>query len=129
MKHFAIILGALIFMGAGCAASVSKEAQKDSAAVRTPAAVKAQTIEMTANGFNPSQITIPVGGTVRFVNNDETERWPASGFHPTHQLCPGFDSLKPMAPGESYEFTFKEAKTCPMHDHLNPSLRGSIKVE
>lgn len=128
MKKTVLILGSLILMGAGCATSVTKETQKEPTA-KAPVEAKAQRIEMTANGFNPAQITVPVGTTVKFVNNDETERWPASGVHPTHQLCPGFDSLKPMAPGESYEFTFKEAKICPMHDHLNPVLKGVIKVE
>lgn len=116
-------------MGAGCAAPVSQEARKETPKNSASVESQVQIIEMTASGFSPSQITIPVGKTVKFINNDETERWPASGVHPTHQLCPGFDSLKPIAPGESYTFTFKEAKTCPMHDHLNPSLRGSIIVK
>lgn len=86
-------------------------------------------IEITAKGFSPSSITIPRGASVRFINKDANQHWPASGVHPVHQVCPGFDALRPLSPGESYSFSFIETKTCPMHDHLNPSLRGSIVVE
>lgn len=88
-----------------------------------------QTIVMTSQGFSPSSLTIAVGTTVQFVNKDpDAPHWPASGVHPTHQICPGFDSLRPIEPEGSYRFTFTEAKTCPMHDHLNPSLRGTVVV-
>ena len=86
-------------------------------------------VEMNASGFSPPAFTIKAWDTVKFVNKDARDRWPASGMHPTHQLCPGFDSLKPMKTGEEYSFTFTEKKECPMHDHLIPSLRGKITVE
>lgn len=83
---------------------------------------------MDANGFTPSALSIRVGDTVVFKNDDTRTRWPASGVHPTHLLCPGFDALAPMANGAMYSRTFTEAKDCPMHDHLIPSLRGKITV-
>jgi len=86
-------------------------------------------VEITAAGFAPATLKIKIGTTVRFVNRDENPHWPASDVHPTHQICPGFDALKGLVKGESYSFTFKEAKKCPMHDHLNPSLKGEIIVE
>jgi hypothetical protein len=70
-----------------------------------------------------------VGTSVLFINKDASPRWPASGIHPTHQSCPGFDSLRGLQPGQSYSFTFTEKKTCPMHDHLNPQVRGSIIIQ
>ncbi len=88
----------------------------------------AQVISMTASGFLPTNLTIKVGDTVTFKNDDTPSHWPASGLHPTHLLCPGFDALKPVAAGETYSFTFRGAKECPMHDHLTPSIRGKITV-
>lgn len=90
-----------------------------------------QTIIITfANGTAiPVNVTIRAGDTVKFINNDSIPRWPASGVHPTHQICPGFDSLRGLDTGESYSFTFNEAKTCPWHDHLKPSTSGKITVE
>jgi len=86
-------------------------------------------IEMSASGFSPAEVTIKAGDTVKFVNKDTKNHRPASGVHPAHQLCPGFDSLEAVEPGESYSFTFNEKKECPMHDHLNPTLRGKIIVQ
>jgi len=86
------------------------------------------TVVMNASGFNPENITIAAGDTVVFKNSDTRTRWPASGLHPTHQLCLGFDALGPIQPGGEYSHIFSEAKDCPMHDHLIPSLRGKIVV-
>ena len=86
-------------------------------------------IEFTSGGFSPATVTVSRGTTVRFVNRDSVMHWPASGVHPAHQVCPGFDALRGLANGEAYEFTFGASKTCPMHDHLNPATRGSIVVE
>lgn len=95
-----------------------------------PAATGGETyaVAMNASGFSPANLAIKVGDTVVFRNADTRTRWPASGLHPTHQLCPGLDALKPMQPGEEYSHIFAEAKECPMHDHLLPAFRGKITV-
>lgn len=87
------------------------------------------TVELTASGFSPAETTVKAGDTVKFVNKDAKNHWPASGVHPTHQLCPGFDAIGGVKPGESYSFTFTEKKECPIHDHLNPATRGKIIVQ
>lgn len=90
---------------------------------------KTHKVEMTSAGFSPKELKIKKGDAVEFVNKDSRQRWPASGVHPAHQMCPGFDALKQMSPGETYSFTFNETKTCPMHDHMMPNLFGKIIVE
>lgn len=90
---------------------------------------KTHKIEMTQSGFSPKELTIKKGDTVEFVNKDSARHWPASGVHPTHKLCPGFDAMKGVDAGKTYSFTFNEAKTCPFHDHLSPNLFGKIIVE
>lgn len=87
-----------------------------------------QTIEITASGFSPATVSVKKGTTVIFVNRDSTPHWPASGMHPTHQLCQGFDALHGLQTGESYRFTFDDVKECPFHDHLNVSLHGKVTV-
>lgn len=88
------------------------------------------TIEITANGFSPANLEIMKGDMVEFINKDEgAVHWPASGMHPTHLLCKGFDSLRGLSFNETYSFTFTETKECPMHDHLKPSLWGKIIVK
>lgn len=86
-------------------------------------------IQMTDSGFAPSTLTIRAGKTVEFVNKSSMSHWPASAVHPTHQVCPGFDSLRGLGLNETYSFTFTVTKTCPFHDHLNPTLHGSIIVQ
>ena len=86
-------------------------------------------VNITASGFSPSEVKIKAGDTVKFVNKDNKKRWPASGVHPSHQICPGFDAIGGINPDQSYSFTFKEIKTCPMHDHLLPTQFGKIIVE
>jgi plastocyanin len=84
---------------------------------------------ITSSGFIPSTLTIKIGDTVTFVNKDSKPHWPASDPHPTHTNYPGFDALRPLKTGESYSFTFTKQGAWGYHDHLNPSLRGTIIVE
>ena len=86
-------------------------------------------IHMNANGFEPSSVSIKRGDTVSFINDDAEPHWPASGLHPTHMICPGFDALHGLATGETFRYRFEKSETCPLHDHLNPSLKGVITVE
>lgn len=90
---------------------------------------KTVTVSMTASGFSPATITISRGDTVEFENFSEVIKWPASGVHPSHQICPGFDALRGILPGGAYSHTFTVAKECPFHDHLNPSVRGMVIVQ
>lgn len=95
------------------------------------AMMKAKThkVEMTSAGFSPKELTIKKGDIVEFINKDSRKHWPASGIHPTHLICGGFDALKGIDTGATYSHTFTESKICPMHDHLIPNLFGKITVE
>lgn len=99
-------------------------------------------IRMTATGFEPSEISISVGDTVTFENDDAKAHWPASNIHPTHHLYPGsgiekcgtseerttFDACRGIDPRASYSFTFTFAGTWTFHDHLYPERTGEIRV-
>lgn len=85
-------------------------------------------IRMTKNGFEPKELTVTEGDEVLFINNDDTDHWPASNFHPTHTLYPEFDPLKGIHPGGSWKFKFEKVGTWRMHDHLSPHITGTIIV-
>jgi len=87
------------------------------------------TVKITSAGFSPAEVTIQRGATVVFKNEDTLSHWPASDPHPTHTLCPGFDALRGLNQGETYQHTFAQSQTCSYHDHLNPSLRGTVTAE
>ena len=98
---------------------------------------KTFTVEMTSSGFSPKDITIKSGDTVNFVNKDTVQRWPASAVHPTHAVYPEgggcigskFDACKGLNTGESWSFMFNKAGNWKYHDHLIPSMFGSITVQ
>ncbi len=108
-----------------------------------PVAASEKTVEITAAGFSPNPLTIKAGDTVTFVNKDTAQHWPASAVHPAHTVYPGsdinkcgtaeaatiFDSCNGLATGETFEFTFTHVGSWKYHDHLNPSLWGTIVVE
>jgi plastocyanin len=100
-------------------------------------------IIMRDDSFEPAEITIEKGDTVRFVNEGSEDRWPASNLHPTHRGYPGsdidkcdqedqknklFDSCEGVPPGESYAFTFEEVGEWRFHDHLFAQMKGKVIV-
>jgi len=86
------------------------------------------TVEMKENSFEPETLTVKKGTTVEFKNMDKVARWPASNLHPTHQIYPQFDVRKPVEKGQSWQFTFDKAGEWKYHDHLIPSIRGTIRI-
>ena len=101
------------------------------------------TIEITATGFNPKTLNIKAGDIVTFTNQDTTEHWPVSALHPTHMTYPGsdirkcgtaeqstiFDACAGLQQEEEFTFTFTNKGRWPYHDHLRPSVSGTVVVE
>jgi len=91
------------------------------------------TITITAAGVSPSQVSITVGQSVTFINNDTRAHEMASDPHPTHGTCPGIEiGLGTLAAGQT-KLTqgFASAGTCGFHDHLNSgtaNLRGTVTI-
>ncbi len=105
--------------------------------IETTPGTPGPTIDMTTDGFSPKTVTIKAGQIVMFKNSGTINQWPASAVHPTHGVYPesggcigsAFDACKGLTPGESWSFTFNQKGSWNYHDHLNPSLVGTIKVE
>ncbi len=89
-------------------------------------------------GFSPSEVSIPKGARVRFLNDSSAAVWPASGVHPTHSLYPGkepsdclgssFDACQGLKQGEFFDFTFNYAGEWRYHDHIHAYNTGVITV-
>ncbi|MEK7085304.1 MAG: cupredoxin domain-containing protein [Patescibacteria group bacterium] len=138
MKAFWIIVVLVVLIGAGWYYVSTQNARNEltpltgSVTPPPPEALEDSNkvkVQMTASGFNPSEVRIKPGQTVEFINTDSADHWPASGVHPTHQLCQGFDARGPVTPGSTSSFPFTSPRECPMHDHLNPTLKGKVIVE
>ena len=99
--------------------------------------VKENTVEITASGFNPQTLTVNSGDVVSFLNKDTALHWPASALHPTHNVYPEpggcvgskFDACQGLNKDEVFAFKFNQKGTWKYHDHLNPSLFGTIIVK
>lgn len=115
----------------GVAPVITDNPIPEATATAQPVSGQVHEIIFTENGLSQTNLTVKAGDTVKFLNNSTASHWPASDTHPTHLLCPGFDSLKGLGQGESYSFTFDEAGLCPFHDHLHANdsrLSGAIEI-
>ncbi len=83
------------------------------------------TVRYTDTGFEPSELAVPVGTMVLFVNASTKEMWVASNEHPAHSILPTFDQFKT---GTEYSYSFDTAGTWEYHDHLNPTAGGVVTV-
>ncbi len=91
------------------------------------------TITIGANGaVSPSNVTINVGESVTFVNNDSRVHQMDSDPHPSHTDCPAMNAVDTLGPGQSkLTNAFTTARSCGFHDHLsdtNQNLRGTITI-
>lgn len=84
-------------------------------------------VKITADGFSPKSITIKSGERITWENTDSANHTVNSDQHPTHLLYP-FLNLGRIPPGEKKSVT-PGTGTFTYHDHLNPSLTGSITVQ
>lgn len=95
----------------------------------TPSAEEeTKVVTVTSSGFSPNEIKIKAGGTVTWTNSDSAVHAVNSAIHPTHQVYPPLN-LGNIQAGGSATLTFPDAGTYKYHDHLNPSLTGSVTVE
>jgi plastocyanin len=98
----------------------------------TPGPVGA-TITITAAGaLSPPSVTITVGQSVAFVNQQNTRRNIASDPHPTHTQCPEINVVGLLNAGQARNTNaFTAARTCGFHDHDDPdnnNLKGQIVI-
>src|SRR3954470_244112 len=92
------------------------------------------TVTLTGNGVSASSVTIAVGQTVTFINNDNKSHEIASNPHPQHGSCPSMEAgLGTIGAGQTkVTHNFGNAGTCGYHDHLddtNARFQGSIIVQ
>ena len=140
-----LIIGVLIFWNmSGDDGAVELEDEGTDIVVGDSGTLNAENIiQMTYKGYDPVDLEISVGDSVTFFIVDVDKHWPASDVHPTHSVYPDsdinkcgsneadeiFDACRGLVQGESYSFTFNEVGTWEYHDHLKPSMKGSINVK
>lgn len=100
------------------ASSTEPVAQTDAATA--PAELGDNTIAITSSSFLPSSITVSVGTTVTWVNQD-------SNSHTVTSTSGAFDSGD-VASGGQFKYTFSKAGTYDYYCKLTPSMTGKVIV-
>jgi plastocyanin len=119
VHRFFILLSLIVV--AGCSGSrTAVPAAPTPVANPSPAPAPAgpPTVTITAAGMNPLEITIAVGQTVTFVNNDSRPHDVTGGVDPDHPECPEILVAGFITPGQARQTgVFTTARTCEYHDH------------
>jgi len=133
IKIFIILIS--VFLVLGCTSTQPTEqtttptSTPTSTPISTPAPISQETeavateqgisISLQAHAFNPSDVTISVGDTVTWTNNDPGR----------HAIRIGNENSYELPAGGSYSYTFNEAGTFYYVCSFHPNERGTIIVE
>jgi plastocyanin len=86
----------------------------------TPAPNSEITVDISSHGFDPAQLNVAPGTTVRFRNND-TESHTATADN-------GLFDTKVLEPGYSFEVLLEGSGAVTYQCELHPDMQGSILV-
>lgn len=90
-------------------------------------------ITISAEGaVSPTEVVVPPGTRVLFINNHAVRHQMSSDPHPDHTTCPELNQVGLLTQGQNRETgNLNTVRTCGFHDHENPgnaSLRGRIVI-
>lgn len=113
-----VVLAALLLtfgLLAGCGGATT------SGSSATSAAGNAAQVIMTNRNYDPQQVTIKVGDTVTWVNQDA----------PKHDVVADNGEFKSdlFDKGGTFSFTFTKAGTYPYHCSIHPGMVGTVVVQ
>jgi plastocyanin len=126
MKRIPLLLSAVIALAAaGCGSSSDNNSSSSSSSEAAPATSTASggggktvTIDMKNIQFNPSSVSVKVGQTVKWVNQDEAP----------HNVKGGPLNSKTFGKGGSFEFTPKKAETISYVCTIHPNMKATLTV-
>ena len=127
-KFFKIsVLVAILIFFTGCTSPKIKSI-RDETLSPTPEPVATNFIDIKADGFSPSSISVFAGDAVTFQNSDSKPHEVASDPYPEDDILPDLHSGT-LYKGESYQYTFAKIGAFGYHLEDNPSIKGKVIVE
>ncbi len=109
-------LGLSSLLGKKSPSSASAQSVK---VTRTPSTASA--ISINNGKFRPKNVSVKVGTTITWTNNDDTQQTVTSDK-------PGVFDSGPLAPGATWKFTFTQAGLFPYHSNGTSGSYGSVTV-
>ena len=99
----------------------------------SPAPSNPNRITISASGaVSPTELIVPPGTRVLFINNHTRRHDMTSDQHPDHMDCPEINQVGVLQPGQNRETgNLVSVRTCGFHDHENPDdplLKGRIVI-
>ena len=123
-----LIVGGIIIVAVLLAVGI-KLATKSKPTTTLSAAPAIHKVLITATGFDPATLTVPVNSVVEWDSNDATTTHVvAADPYPSHSELPGLVSGQ-LGKGAKYQYTFATAGTYTYHDDLKPTTTGTIVVK
>jgi plastocyanin len=95
---------------------------------KTVSIVKDASNPSSTEPYNPSPLSIRVGTTVTWINNDNTGHTVTEGNPSGNTPANGFDSGI-LAPGKTFTHTFDTAGTIQYYCTLHPTMLGEVIVK
>jgi len=120
MRAFRWILTPAIAL-ACCACSGSSNSPSTPTPTGTVVSIVSGSSNLTTTAYSPNPVSVSVGGTVTWMNNDNTA-------HTSTANGGAFDSGT-IAPGASFSRTFPAAGSFPYHCTLHPGMVGTVNVQ
>jgi len=129
----AVVTAALVALAA-CGGGGSTPTAPGGAGTGTGSAGPSGATITIANGrVTPSTVTISVGQSVTFVNNDNRAHNIYSNPHPNHTDCPSINAVATLNVGQTkLTNSLPTARSCGFHDHDEPDnglLKGTIVIQ
>ena len=84
-------------------------------------------VSIQSGGMVPDTVTVKVGQTVRWLNDDTQTHHLSAVTAPASQTCNGFDSGD-LAQGQNFAFTFTKPGTWKYQDSVNPTITAQVVV-
>ena len=118
------LAAALLVICSGCGSSYSSNTPTSPTTPSTggngtPVAIVGGASLLTTTAFSPSPVTVAVGGSVTWTNNDNT----------AHTSTGGSWNSGSIAPGGKYTATFPTAGTFVYHCTIHPGMTGTVTVQ
>jgi plastocyanin len=116
------LAAALLFLCSGCGSSYSSPTNPTTPSTGgngTAVSIVHGASTLTTTAFAPSPVTVAVGGSVTWTNNDNT----------SHTSTGSSWNSGAIAPGASYTMTFPAAGTFTYHCTIHPGMTGIVTVQ